>query len=67
MGGGGLGLAGAFWLSPLMAAFLFGVDPFDPVTYGGVAALFLVASAAAAYLPARRLLRVDPVTVLKAE
>jgi putative ABC transport system permease protein len=65
--GVGLGLAGAFWLSPLMAAFLFGVDPFDPVTYGGVAALFLVASAAAAYLPARRLLRVDPVTVLKAE
>jgi len=65
--GVGLGLAGAFWLSPVMAAFLFGVEPFDPVTYGGVAALFLVASAAAAYVPARRLLRVDPVTVLRVE
>ncbi|MGW8267513.1 MAG: FtsX-like permease family protein, partial [Longimicrobiales bacterium] len=62
-----LGLAGAFWLSPLLATFLFGVEPFDPVTYGGVAVLFLLASAAAAYVPARRLLRVDPVTVLKAE
>lgn len=65
--GAGLGLAGAFWLSPFMAAFLFGVEPFDLVTCGGVAALFVVASAAAAYVPARRLLRVDPVTVLKAE
>jgi len=62
-----LGLAGAFWLSPWLASFLYGVEPFDLVTYGGVAVLFLLASAAAAYVPARRLLRVDPVMVLKAE
>jgi len=62
-----VGLAAAFWLSPVLTAFLFGVDRFDAVTYGGVAALFLLATVAAAYLPARRLLRVDPVTVLRAE
>jgi len=62
-----VGLVAAFWLSPVLAAFLYGVRPFDPATYGGVAGLFLLATAAAAYVPARRLLRVDPVTVLREE
>jgi putative ABC transport system permease protein len=63
--GVGLGLAGAYWLRPVLAAFLFGVGSFDPVTYGGIGGLLLLISAIASYLPARRLLRMDPVAVLK--
>lgn len=65
--GVGLGLLGAYWLRSLIAAFLFGVGSFDPLTYGGMGVLFLLISVVAAYLPARRLLKVDPVTVLNAE
>jgi hypothetical protein len=65
--GVGLGLLGAYWLRPVLAAFLFGIGSFDPLTYGGIGGLFLLISLVSAYLPARRLLHVDPVTVLKAE
>ncbi|MEE8472786.1 MAG: FtsX-like permease family protein, partial [Dehalococcoidia bacterium] len=61
----GLGLLGAFWLGPVLASFLFGVESFDLPTYAGVAVLFMGVSVLASYLPARRILRVDPVTVLK--
>jgi putative ABC transport system permease protein len=65
--GVGLGLVGSFWLRPLLAAFLFGVEPFDPVTYGGIGILFLLICMVSSYLPARRLLSVDPVMVLREE
>jgi putative ABC transport system permease protein len=65
--GVGLGLAGAYWLRPVLGAFLFGVGSFDPVTYGGIGGFLLLLSAIASYLPARRLLRMDPVAVLKEE
>ena len=63
----GIGLLGAFWMGPLIASFLFGVEPFDPLTFVGVASLLLVVCTAASYIPARRLLGVDPVAVLKEE
>jgi putative ABC transport system permease protein len=63
----GVGLLGAFWMGPLLAAYLFGVESFDAVTYGGVATLFLGVCALASYIPARRLLGVDPVAVLREE
>jgi predicted permease len=65
--GVGLGLAGAYWLRPVLGAFLFGVGSFDPVTYGGIGGFLLLLSAIASYLPARRLLWMDPVAVLKEE
>ena len=65
--GVGAGLLGAFWMRPTMAAFLFGVKGFDVPLYAGVAILFLGLSTLASYFPARRLLRVDPVMVLKEE
>ena len=50
-----------------MQSLLFGVTPLDPETYA-VAALVLVTTAAvAAYLPARRVTRVDPMAALRAE
>lgn len=65
--GVGAGLLGALWMRPVLAAFLVGVKGFDPPTYAGAAALFLGVTVLAGYLPARRLLRMDPVRVLKEE
>jgi len=62
-----IGLLGAFWMGPLIASFLYGVEPFDLITFAGVGALLLAVCAVASYIPARRLLRVDPVAVLKEE
>jgi hypothetical protein len=36
-----------------MSSLLFGVKPFDPVTYGSMAALLIAAASAASYFPAR--------------
>jgi ABC-type antimicrobial peptide transport system permease subunit len=63
-------LAGAFaslGLSRLLASFLFGVRPLDPLVNGAVAALFAGITALACWLPARRATRVDPVITLRAE
>ena len=46
---------------------LFGVSPVDPLTIGAVAAMIVVVSIAAAYVPARRAARVDPIQALRAE
>jgi predicted permease len=62
-----LGLGGAAWLTRLMTSLLFGVGALDPATYGAVCALLIAAALAAAYVPARRATRVDPMHVLRAE
>jgi len=65
--GVGLGLVAAFGLTRLMASILYGVSPADPVTYGGFALFLVAVSLVAAWLPARRATRVDPVNVLREE
>jgi putative ABC transport system permease protein len=62
-----IGLAVAFWSARFLEALLFGVRPNDPATLASVAALFLAVALLAAYVPARRATRVDPVTALRAE
>jgi ABC-type antimicrobial peptide transport system permease subunit len=62
-----LGVAGAIWLTRMMATMLFGVMPGDPATLAGAAALLLAAAAVACYLPARRATTVDPLIVLRTE
>ena len=62
-----VGVAGALALNRVLEAFLFEVEPADPVTLLGVALLLGVVAAAASVLPARRATAVDPVTVLRAE
>jgi ABC-type antimicrobial peptide transport system permease subunit len=61
----GSGAAGG--LTRLLRSLLFGVSPWDPVTYAAVAAVLLLAAVLASYLPARRASAVDPVEALRAE
>jgi putative ABC transport system permease protein len=62
-----LGLLGAFLLSRLLSSLLFGIAPSDPGTYVGVTVLLGAAALLSCYLPARRALRIDPVTALREE
>jgi predicted permease len=63
--GGALGIGGAFALTRLMQGLLFGVSATDPLTFAGVALLFLVVALAASFIPARRAARIDPMTALR--
>jgi predicted permease len=65
--GAGIGLVATIWLSKLIASLLFGVAAGDVVTYAVAIAAVLGASLVACYLPARAVLRVDPVVALRAE
>jgi predicted permease len=62
-----LGSLAAVALTRVLAGFLFAVEPFEPAVLAGTAALFAAVAALANLLPARRALRVDPVTALAPE
>jgi putative ABC transport system permease protein len=66
-GGAVLGLVGAAWLTRLMENLLFAISPNDPATFAIVPALLLIVTVIACYIPARRAMRVDPVTALRSE
>jgi putative ABC transport system permease protein len=65
--GAGIGLALALAGARVLQSLLFGVGAFDPLTFMAVPVGLLIVSLGAAYLPARRASRVDPVRALKAE
>ncbi|MGW8267285.1 MAG: ABC transporter permease [Longimicrobiales bacterium] len=65
--GTGLGLALALAGAQVLRSLLYGIGALDPVTFVGVPLLLLAVTLGAAYLPARRASRVDPVRALKAE
>ncbi len=62
-----IGLIGSFGATRLLASQLYKVKATDPWTFGAVALLLASIAAIAAYLPARRAARVDPIAVLREE
>ncbi len=62
-----LGLVGAFFATRLMNSLLFGVPSWDPLTFAGISALIALVAFLAAWIPARRAMRVDPMVALRAE
>jgi putative ABC transport system permease protein len=60
-----IGMLGAAVGTRWLASELHGVGPMDPATYGAVAAIILVVTLLACYVPTRRAMRVDPLIVLR--
>ncbi len=63
--GVGVGLAVAVGATRFIGSMLFEVSPFDVATFGTVAIGLAAVAALAAYLPARRAAKLDPVTALR--
>jgi len=61
----GLGIAAAS--TKTVSTFLFGLTPYDPATLFGTAAVLLLTTLVAGYMPARRAARMDPMRALRAE
>ena len=62
-----LGLAGAAALSRVIALFVFGVSPLDPLVLASAVVFLVLVAALAAYLPAQRASKLAPQRVLQGE
>jgi putative ABC transport system permease protein len=62
-----IGVAGAFAATRLLNSLLFGVGASDPATFAGIVLLVSAVAFIAAWVPARRATRVDPIIALRAE
>jgi putative ABC transport system permease protein len=65
--GMGAGILGAVVLTRFIGTLLYGVTPLDPLTFAAVVVLLGVVGLVACWIPARRAMRVDPLTALRAE
>jgi putative ABC transport system permease protein len=62
-----LGLMGAVASTRLLRDMLFGINPFDPLTFAAMTLLLMCISLIACFLPARRATKLDPMNVLRSE
>jgi putative ABC transport system permease protein len=65
--GVGVGLGGALALSRVMAQYLYGISSTDPLTLASASVLLILVAVLAAYMPARRAAKVDPLMALRYE
>jgi ABC-2 type transport system ATP-binding protein len=66
-GGIVLGLVFSFWLTKYISYLLFEITPTDPITYATVTVLLLGVALIAAYVPARRVMALEPMMALRGE
>jgi len=62
-----LGLPLALVAARLSQGFLYGVSPYDPMTFLGVPVALSLVALVASGLPARRATRIDPMLILRSE
>src|SRR5260370_4528077 len=62
-----IGVASALGLTRLMKTVLFEISPADSVTFTGVSLILATAALLACYIPARRALRIDPLSALRSQ
>jgi ABC-type antimicrobial peptide transport system permease subunit len=62
-----LGIAGAIVVARLLKSFLYGVSAMDPLTFLVVVSILCVVAFLAAYVPARRATKADPMMTLRCE
>jgi putative ABC transport system permease protein len=62
-----LGIGGAAAVTRYLEGMLFGLTPLDPSTFVAVAGLFALVATFAAFVPARRATKVDPMVALRCE
>lgn len=60
-----VGLAAAFGLTRVMASMLYQISSADPLTYLAATALLLLVAVLAIYLPARRAMKLEPLSALR--
>jgi putative ABC transport system permease protein len=62
-----LGVAGALALGRILTSFIYGIAPYDPLTFAAVAALLAAVALLASIIPAYRAARIEPTRALREE